>query len=128
LSQQSYITRMCDTFYLTDAKPVTSPIDAGQMCKLRPEGACDSFPGQFGSEYVVRGRCPYEEVKHIDVRYHFSSGQVRHRNVIVKDVGTKDMFADILIKPLSGQETSAGTTQDCIQYQRRRSNGCVVYL
>jgi hypothetical protein len=119
---------MCDTFYLTDAKPVISPIDAGEMSKLRPEGARHSFPGQLGSEYVVRGRCAYEEVKHIHVRYHFSSEQVRHGNVIVMFVGTKDMFADILIKPLSGQETSAGTTQDCIQYQRRRSDGCVVYL
>jgi hypothetical protein len=42
--------------------------------------------------------------KHIDVRYHFSAEQVRHGNVMVKFVGTKDMFADILTKPLSGQE------------------------
>jgi Reverse transcriptase (RNA-dependent DNA polymerase) len=35
LSQQSYITHMCDKFYLADAKPVTSPFDAGQMSKLR---------------------------------------------------------------------------------------------
>jgi hypothetical protein len=30
--------------------------------------------------------------------------QVGHRNITVKFVGTKDMFADILTKPLSGQE------------------------
>jgi hypothetical protein len=31
--------------------------------EIRPEGAYDSFPGQFGSDCVVRGRCMYKEVK-----------------------------------------------------------------
>jgi Reverse transcriptase (RNA-dependent DNA polymerase) len=65
LSQQSYITRMCDKFYLTDAKPVTSPVDAGQMSKLRSKEPATA------EEFI---------------------------NVI------KDMLADILTKPLSGQE------------------------
>jgi hypothetical protein len=56
---------MCDKFYLTDAKPVTSPVDAGQMCKLRSKEPATA------EEFI---------------------------NVI------KDMLADILTKPLSGQE------------------------
>jgi hypothetical protein len=42
--------------------------------------------------------------KHIDVRYHFSAEQVRLGNITVKFVGTKVMFADVLTKPLSGQD------------------------
>jgi Reverse transcriptase (RNA-dependent DNA polymerase) len=56
LSQQSYITRMCDKFYLTDAKPVTSPIDAGQMCKLR------SNEPATAEESINVTKLPYREL------------------------------------------------------------------
>jgi Reverse transcriptase (RNA-dependent DNA polymerase) len=56
LSRQSYITRMCDKFYLTDAKPVTSPIDAGQMCNLR------STEPATAEEFINVTIVPYREL------------------------------------------------------------------
>jgi hypothetical protein len=54
--QQLYIPRMCDKFYLTDAKPVTSPIDAGQMCKLRSKEPATA------EEFIHETKVPYREL------------------------------------------------------------------
>jgi hypothetical protein len=42
--------------------------------------------------------------KDIDVRYHYTMDQVKVGNVRVQFTGTKDMVADVMTKPLSGEE------------------------
>jgi hypothetical protein len=56
LSQHSFITRMCDKFYLTDAKPVSSPFDAGQMSKLRSKQQATA------EEFINVTKVPYREL------------------------------------------------------------------
>jgi hypothetical protein len=47
--------------------------------------------------YSKRGR-------HIDVRYHYTVDQVNAGNVRVQFTGSEDMVADVMTKPLSGEE------------------------
>jgi hypothetical protein len=53
--------------------------------------------------------------KHIDVRYHYKMDQVKIGNVRVQFTGRRDMVADIVTKPLNGEE---------LRHQRDRLQLC----
>ena len=53
---------------------------------------------------VERGRSGAERTRHIDIRYYWLKERVSKGEAIVKHMGTVDMFANMLTKPLQGQQ------------------------
>jgi hypothetical protein len=51
---------------------------------------------------VGRGRSGAEKTRHILIRYYWVSEQVENGTAIVEHKGTKDMYANLLTKPLQG--------------------------
>jgi hypothetical protein len=64
--------------------------------------------------------------KRIDVRYHYTMDRVKIGNERVQFTGTRDMVADIMTKPLNGEELRAREIGcNCVNRCRRRSEECV---
>jgi hypothetical protein len=65
---------------------------------------------------VERGRSAAEHTRHIDIRYFWVKERVDQGEAIIKHLGTKDMYANLLTKPLQGaqfiseREVYRGTT------------------
>jgi hypothetical protein len=53
---------------------------------------------------VARGRSGAEKTRHILIRYYWVSEQVEKGTAIVEHKGTKDMYANLLTKPLQGSQ------------------------
>jgi hypothetical protein len=53
---------------------------------------------------VERGRSGAERTRHIDIRYYWLKERVNNGEAVVKHVGTADMYANMLTKPLQGQQ------------------------
>jgi hypothetical protein len=53
---------------------------------------------------VERGRSRAERTRHIDIRYYWLKERVNNGEAVVKHVGTADMYANMLTKPLQGQQ------------------------
>ena len=53
---------------------------------------------------VERGRSGAERTRHIDIRYYWLKERVSKGEAVVKHMGTVDMFANMLTKPLQGQQ------------------------
>jgi hypothetical protein len=54
-----------------------------------------------------KGRSTADSTRHISIRYFFIKNRVEDGEVILKYVSTNDMVADILTKPLQGQQFNA---------------------
>jgi hypothetical protein len=53
---------------------------------------------------VERGRSAAERTRHIDIRYFWVKERVDQGKAIIKHLGTKDMYANLLTKPLQGAQ------------------------
>jgi hypothetical protein len=53
---------------------------------------------------VERGRSAGERTRHIDIRYFWVKERVDSGEAIVRHLGTKDMYANLLTKPLQGAQ------------------------
>jgi len=53
----------------------------------------------------------HKRSKHIDIRYHYAREQVEQGNVEVKNLRSKEMIADILMKALLKSEH-----ENCVRY------------
>ena len=53
---------------------------------------------------VERGRSAGERTRHIDIRYFWIKERVDSGEAIVRHLGTKDMYANLLTKPLQGAQ------------------------
>jgi hypothetical protein len=53
---------------------------------------------------VERGRSAAERTRHIDIRYFWVTERVERGEAIIKHLGTKDMYANLLTKPLQGAQ------------------------
>jgi hypothetical protein len=53
---------------------------------------------------VERGRSGAERTRHIDIRYFWLKERVGAGEAIVKHLGTADMYANMLTKPLQGAQ------------------------
>jgi hypothetical protein len=53
---------------------------------------------------VERGRSAAERTRHIDIRYFWVKERVDKGEAIIKHLGTKDMYANLLTKPLQGAQ------------------------
>lgn len=53
---------------------------------------------------VERGRSGAERTRHIDIRYYWLKERVTNGEAVVKHMGTADMYANMLTKPLQGQQ------------------------
>jgi hypothetical protein len=51
---------------------------------------------------LVNNPVLHSRTKHIDIKYHFTRDSVKNGHIKINYCGTKDMIADILTKPLSG--------------------------
>jgi hypothetical protein len=51
---------------------------------------------------IERGRSAAERTRHIDIRYFWVKERIDMGEAIIKHLGTKDMFANVLTKPLKG--------------------------
>jgi hypothetical protein len=51
---------------------------------------------------IERGRSAAERTRHIDIRYFWLKERVTNGEAIVKHMGTKEMYANLLTKPLQG--------------------------
>ena len=53
---------------------------------------------------IERGRSAAERTRHIDIRYFWLKERVTNGEAIVKHMGTKQMYANLLTKPLQGAQ------------------------
>ena len=53
---------------------------------------------------VSRGKPGAERTRHIDIRYFWIADRVKNREAVVKHMGTTEMYANILTKPLQGTQ------------------------
>lgn len=53
---------------------------------------------------IERGRSGAERTRHIDIRYYWLKERVNSGEALVKHMGTADMYANMLTKPLQGQQ------------------------
>jgi hypothetical protein len=53
---------------------------------------------------IERGRSAAEHTRHIDIRYFWVKERVDKGEAIIKHLGTKDMYANVLTKPLQGSQ------------------------
>ena len=51
---------------------------------------------------IARGRSGAERTRHISIRYFWTKERVDKREMIVVHKGTKEMYANVLTKPLQG--------------------------
>jgi hypothetical protein len=51
---------------------------------------------------IERGRSVAKRTRHIDIRYFWVKERVDNGEAIVRHMGTKDMYANLLTKPLQG--------------------------
>jgi hypothetical protein len=56
---------------------------------------------------IERGRSAAERTRHIDIRYFWVKEQVDMEEAVIKHLGTKDMYATLLTKPLQGTQFTA---------------------
>ena len=53
---------------------------------------------------IERGRSAAERTRHIDIRYFWLKERVTNGEAIVRHMGTKEMYANLLTKPLQGAQ------------------------
>ena len=53
---------------------------------------------------IDRGRSGNERTRHINIRYFWVKERIDGGEAIVRHLGTKDMYANILTKPLQGAQ------------------------
>jgi hypothetical protein len=53
---------------------------------------------------IERGRSGAERTRHIDIRHYWLKERVMNGEAVVKHMGTVDMYANMLTKPLQGQQ------------------------
>ena len=53
---------------------------------------------------VARGKPGAESTRHIDIRYFWISDRVRNKEVFIEHMGTAEMYANVLTKPLQGAQ------------------------
>jgi hypothetical protein len=53
---------------------------------------------------IERGRSAAERTRHIDIRYFWVEERVDMGEAVIKHLGTKDMYANLLTKPLQGTQ------------------------
>ena len=53
---------------------------------------------------VERGRSAAERTRHIDIRYFWVKERVMNGEMIIRHLGTKEMYANLLTKPLQGAQ------------------------
>jgi hypothetical protein len=54
---------------------------------------------------VERGRSGAERTRHIDIRYCWLKERVSNGEAVVMHMGTADMYANMLTKPLQGRQS-----------------------
>ena len=51
---------------------------------------------------MARGRSGNEKTRHIDIRYFWLKERVDSGEAVIRHMGTADMYANLLTKPLKG--------------------------
>jgi hypothetical protein len=73
---------------------------------------------------IERGRSAAERTRHIAIRYFWVKERVEQGEAIIRHLGTKDMYANLLTKPLQGAQFLANG----MELKRESSNGPVPAL
>ena len=64
------------------------------------EGPTEIYEDNQGAISMAKSPVGHARTKHIDKRYHFVRERVQDRAIALKYIGTDEMIADILTKPL----------------------------
>lgn len=65
-----------------------------------PEGPTEIYEDNQGAISMAKNPVGHARTKHIDIRYHFVRERVQDGAITLKYIGTDEMVADILTKPL----------------------------
>jgi hypothetical protein len=71
---------------------------------------------------VERGRSAAERTRHIDIRYFWVKERVDQGEAIIKHLGTKDMYANLLTKPLQGAQFITEREDRMVLKRERKSS------
>ena len=67
---------------------------------------------QDNTSTIERGRPGAERSRHIDIRHFWLHDKVKDKEAIIVHLGTKEMYADVLKKPLQGKQFAY--ERDCL--------------
>ena len=65
-----------------------------------PEGPTEIYEDNQGAISIAKSPVGHARTKHIDIRYHFVRKRVQDGAIALKYIGTHEMIAVILTKPL----------------------------